>query len=251
MGDRGQTGRDESRGRGGPRPRGAGPSGRPRGVRRPGAPGQRLALRGRVPDPPRHGARRGRSAERPRPGLAPASAPAGCRAVRGLDPPDPRPRLLRRGPAFAAMVGERPGAAASMDRRRPTRPRPSPPATSWSAPSGAFRWTSGRSSSCTTTSGCPWSRSPRSSSIPAGTARSRLHYATQGLRAVLIGDAELELQKGRLGMTDDRSLERAARSWLESGPTEAPDPRRRRCPPSHPDHTPGPGDSRSCGGCPR
>jgi len=24
-------------------------------------------------------------------------------------------------------------------------------------------------------------------------------------------------------MTDDRSLERAARSWLESGPTEAPD----------------------------
>jgi len=25
-------------------------------------------------------------------------------------------------------------------------------------------------------------------------------------------------------MTDDRSLERAARSWLETGPTEAPDP---------------------------
>ena len=32
--------------------------------------------------------------------------------------------------------------------------------------------------------------------IPAGTARSRLHYATQGLRAVLIGDAALELAKG-------------------------------------------------------
>ena len=59
--------------------------------------------------------------------------------------------------------------------------------------------------------------------IPAGTARSRLYYATQGLRAVLVGDAELELEEGRLGMTDDRSLERAARSWLESGPTEAPD----------------------------
>ena len=34
--------------------------------------------------------------------------------------------------------------------------------------------------------------------IPAGTARSRLHYATRGLRAALIGDAQLALQGGRL-----------------------------------------------------
>src|SRR3954463_7465827 len=34
--------------------------------------------------------------------------------------------------------------------------------------------------------------------IPAGTARSRLHYATQGLRAALLGDAQLTLQEGRL-----------------------------------------------------
>jgi len=34
--------------------------------------------------------------------------------------------------------------------------------------------------------------------IPPGTARSRLHYATQGLRAALIGDTQLELQGGRL-----------------------------------------------------
>ncbi len=34
--------------------------------------------------------------------------------------------------------------------------------------------------------------------IPAGTARSRLHYATRGLRAALIGDAQLTLQGGRL-----------------------------------------------------
>jgi RNA polymerase sigma-70 factor (ECF subfamily) len=34
--------------------------------------------------------------------------------------------------------------------------------------------------------------------IPAGTARSRLHYATQGLRAALIGDAAPVLQEGRL-----------------------------------------------------
>jgi RNA polymerase sigma-70 factor (ECF subfamily) len=34
--------------------------------------------------------------------------------------------------------------------------------------------------------------------IPAGTARSRLHYATQGLRATLVGDAEPVLTGGRL-----------------------------------------------------
>ena len=34
--------------------------------------------------------------------------------------------------------------------------------------------------------------------IPSGTARSRLHYATQGLRAALIGDAEPVLQEGQL-----------------------------------------------------
>ena len=33
--------------------------------------------------------------------------------------------------------------------------------------------------------------------IPAGTARSRLHYATQGLRSVLIGEATPALQEGR------------------------------------------------------
>jgi RNA polymerase sigma-70 factor (ECF subfamily) len=34
--------------------------------------------------------------------------------------------------------------------------------------------------------------------IPAGTARSRLHYATQGLRVALVGDAEPALQEGQL-----------------------------------------------------
>jgi RNA polymerase sigma-70 factor, ECF subfamily len=33
--------------------------------------------------------------------------------------------------------------------------------------------------------------------IPAGTARSRLHYATQGLRAAVLGDARPLLQEGR------------------------------------------------------
>lgn len=34
--------------------------------------------------------------------------------------------------------------------------------------------------------------------IPAGTVRSRLHYATYGLRAALAADAELAVQGGRL-----------------------------------------------------
>jgi RNA polymerase sigma-70 factor (ECF subfamily) len=34
--------------------------------------------------------------------------------------------------------------------------------------------------------------------IPAGTARSRLHYATRGLRDVLLADAELSIPGGRL-----------------------------------------------------
>ncbi len=34
--------------------------------------------------------------------------------------------------------------------------------------------------------------------IPAGTARSRLHYATQGLRVALVGDAQPVLEEGRL-----------------------------------------------------
>jgi RNA polymerase sigma-70 factor (ECF subfamily) len=33
--------------------------------------------------------------------------------------------------------------------------------------------------------------------IPAGTARSRLHYATQGLRVALVGDTEPVLREGR------------------------------------------------------
>ena len=59
--------------------------------------------------------------------------------------------------------------------------------------------------------------------IPAGTARSRLHYATRALRDALTADAELDRPRRTSRMTDDRSLERAARSWIEAGPTQAPD----------------------------
>ena len=44
-------------------------------------------------------------------------------------------------------------------------------------------------------------------------------------------------------MTDDRSLERAARSWLEAGPTAGARPRRRGRPPPDPDDTTGTGSA--------
>ena len=43
--------------------------------------------------------------------------------------------------------------------------------------------------SCTTTSTCRSTRSPRSLGIPVGTVRSRLHHAMRGLRAALDADA--------------------------------------------------------------
>ena len=104
--------------------------------------------------------------------------------------------------------------------------RPSPTATNWSGRSAGSRSTSGRSSCCTTTSGCRSWRSPRCSEIPAGTARSRLHYATRGLRDALMAEAGARCPRRTTRMTDDRSLERAARSWLEVGP----DPGARRAP---------------------
>ena len=112
------------------------PAGRSRGVRRPGAPGQRRALRGRLADPARHGPRRGRAAERPRARLAPAPEAPGPRSFRGLDPSHPDPRLLRRVPAdtIVAGVGHRPADRSAGSARR-ERPR-SPIATSSSARSG-------------------------------------------------------------------------------------------------------------------
>ena len=59
--------------------------------------------------------------------------------------------------------------------------------------------------------------------IPAGTARSRLHYADPRPPRWPHGRCGARTQRRTSRMTDDRSLERAARSWLEAGPTQAPD----------------------------
>ena len=63
-------------------------------------------------------------------------------------------------------------------------------------PPGSIR-TSGRPSYSTTTSACPSPRSPRSMGVPVGTAKSRLHRATNAMRATLEADARASLTPGR------------------------------------------------------
>ena len=72
--------------------------------------------------------RRGRTAERPRARLAPDPAPAGTRPIRGVDPSDPRQRLLRRvaaGTPWTATVRVLPvdGPSTPGRQRRHRRPR--------------------------------------------------------------------------------------------------------------------------------
>ena len=116
--------------------------------------------------------------------------------------------------------------------------------------SAGSRSTSGRSSSCTTTSGCRSWRSPRCSRSPR--ARPDRACTTPPAGSATPSTARRRSRgPGRTTrMTDDRSLERAARSWLEVGPTQAPDARRRGRAPPHRNHTTGTG-LRSRGGCPR
>jgi hypothetical protein len=59
--------------------------------------------------------------------------------------------------------------------------------------------------------------------LPAGTARSRLHYAIAGLRDALAAEPGARSPGRTARMIDDRTLERAARSWIEAGPSRAPD----------------------------
>ncbi len=57
---------------------------------------------------------------------------------------------------------------------------------------------SARSSSCTTTWACPSVEIAETLGIPAGTARSRLHYATRALRAAVEADAAPVTSQGRM-----------------------------------------------------
>ena len=115
------------------------------------------------------------------------------------------------------------GSCPSMGHRPRTAAPPSPTATSWSGRSAGSRSISGRSSSCTTTSGCRSWRSPSCWRSPRARPDRACTTPLAASATASTADAELEPQRRTSRMTDDRSLERAARSWLEAGPTQAPD----------------------------
>ena len=77
--------------------------------------------------------------------------------------------------------------------------------------------------------------------IPAGTARSRLHYATRALRSAVEAGPR-DARRGRTpGMTDDLHFERLARDWLELGPGRGARPSGPGRPPRDRDDPPGAG----------
>ena len=86
--------------------------------------------------------------------------------------------------------------------------------------------------------------------VPLGTVKSRMHYATETLRAALDADARTGHTDGASRMTTDRDFDRIAAAWLADGPDELPDRvHRRRRRPDPPDSTTARG-SACRGGCP-
>ena len=194
------------------------------------------------PDPARHGPRRGRAAERPRHSPGAGSRSSGTRTA---SRPGSTAILVHacydESQRTRHWTAERPGPADATGRRTPGRQRRrSPTATSSSGRSDGSRSSSGRCSSCTTTSGCRWSRSPRLLGIPAGTARSATPLRhRRAPRRPSTADRGAHRPGRTPGMTDDRSLRtRRARSWLEVGPIEAPERRGPGRPPRSIDTTP-------------
>ena len=60
--------------------------------------------------------------------------------------------------------------------------------------------------------------------VPLGTVKSRLHYATNTLRAALEADARtVDRLAGAPRMNGNTDFDRLAQAWLPDGPTEMPD----------------------------
>ena len=113
-------------------------------------------------------------------------------------------------------------------------------ATSSSRRSAGSRSTSGRSSSSTTTRGCPSWPWPRLA-IPDGTAQSRLHYATRTLRAAFEEGGRTQRRGGQLASATASSSAPTA-----TGSTTAstdPGARDRWRPPRRQNDSPGTGSS--------
>ena len=189
---------------------------------------ERSAVRGRLSHPARPGSRRGRAAERPRPDLAAAAPPPRSRSLRGLGHRilvhacyDESTRTREWRTNVSALPVDRP--SASMTRGVADRDE-------LERAFATSRSTSVQSSSCTTTSGCRSWRSPSSWRSPRARPDRDSTTRPPASASALMAAPEPIAPGRTTRMTDDRSLERAARSWLEDGPTRAPD--RRSRPPS-------------------
>ena len=106
-----------------------------------------------------------------------------------------------------------------------TRPGPSPIGNSWSgaSPTEARAASRDRTPLLQRVSAAEIARIL---DIPEGTARSRLHYATEAMRAALEADARTSRWSSRTGgvMASDRRLERTITRWLEqTAPARVPD----------------------------
>src|SRR5262249_45014914 len=136
---------------------------------------------------------------------------------------DPRPRLLRRGAAVPPVDRERPGAAGrrTVDARprrvdrRSRRAGTRVPADPGRAAGGLRVAPLPRAAA---------GRDRRDARDPGrdGPIASSLRNHRAPRRADRRRRARAPGRTAR--MTDDRSIDRAARSWLEAGPTQAPDP---------------------------
>ena len=151
----------------------------------------------------------------------------GARALRSVGPPDPRSRLLCGGPAQPPMgrtIRVLPAFVVRRTGRAGRTPRHLRPRQSSTARSAGCRSTSGPSSSTTTTSDCPWSRSPScSASRPGRPARDSTTQPGRSGRRSRSTRPRPPTPRRTTGMSNNPTFDRTARIWLEDGPGEAPD----------------------------
>ncbi len=92
------------------------------------------------------------------------------------------------------------------------------------APFGGSPSSSAPSSSSTTTSGSPLPEVAQRIGIPLGTVKSRMHHATQALRAASRPMPGAVDTPGAIRMTAAKRPRQAASAFLREGPTDLPDP---------------------------
>ena len=142
--------------------------------------------------------------------------------VRGLGAATARPCLLRRGQASPVMGRQRPRLAG----RRAGGPDGLLSVIDRDALDRAFRRLSIEQRAVFVLHhhvGLALTEIAETLGIPAGTARSRLHYATRVLRSAIEADARAGRPRRTDGMSATRDPDRILRAWLDLMPDEAPD----------------------------